>query len=128
VQPTGGPRPDLQAFFWLRAFSVLEVLSRPAHQRLTQTVETVEKPTFQKKISERWGETIKNQPVLWVSSQILAVFKPKVEDFFKDFLRKGFFDGFVRSANKRSTNRKENQRTDASGKWQNVVNKKLSVF
>ena len=38
MQPTGGIRPDLQAFFWLRAFPALEVLSRPAHQRLTQTV------------------------------------------------------------------------------------------
>jgi hypothetical protein len=24
VQPTGGIRPDLQAFFWLRVFSALE--------------------------------------------------------------------------------------------------------
>jgi hypothetical protein len=38
VQPTGGIRPDLQAFFWLRVFSALEAESTPAHQRLTQTV------------------------------------------------------------------------------------------
>jgi len=38
VQPTGGIRPDLQAFFWLRAFSCSRSESRPAHQRLTQTV------------------------------------------------------------------------------------------
>jgi hypothetical protein len=29
VQPTGGIRPDLQAFFWLRAFSALEANPRP---------------------------------------------------------------------------------------------------
>ena len=38
VQPTGGILRGLQAFFWLRAFSALGVLSRPTHQRLTQTV------------------------------------------------------------------------------------------
>jgi hypothetical protein len=38
VQPTGGIRPDLQAFFWLRAFSCSPAESQPAHQRLTQTV------------------------------------------------------------------------------------------
>jgi len=29
VQPTGGIRPDLQAFFWLRAFSALEANPSP---------------------------------------------------------------------------------------------------
>jgi hypothetical protein len=38
VQPTGGIRPDLQAFFWLRAFFCSQAESTPAHQRLTQTV------------------------------------------------------------------------------------------
>jgi hypothetical protein len=38
VQPTGGIRPDLRAFFWLRAFSCSRSESRPAHQRVTQTV------------------------------------------------------------------------------------------
>jgi hypothetical protein len=38
VQPTGGIRPDLQAFFSLRAFSCSPAESTPAHQRLTQTV------------------------------------------------------------------------------------------
>jgi hypothetical protein len=38
VQPTGGIRPDLQAFFWLRVFSCPQAESQPAHQRLTQTV------------------------------------------------------------------------------------------
>jgi len=40
VQPTGGTRPDLQAFFWLRAFSCSPAESQPAHQRLTHTVGT----------------------------------------------------------------------------------------
>jgi hypothetical protein len=38
VQPTGGILPRFQAFFWLRAFSCSRSESRPAHQRLTQTV------------------------------------------------------------------------------------------
>jgi len=29
VQPTGGIRPDLRAFFWLRVFSALEANPRP---------------------------------------------------------------------------------------------------
>jgi hypothetical protein len=38
VQPTGGILPHFRAFFWLRAFSCFRSESRPAHQRLTQTV------------------------------------------------------------------------------------------
>jgi hypothetical protein len=38
VQPTGGIRRDLWAFSTLEGNPALGVLSRPAHQRLTQTV------------------------------------------------------------------------------------------
>jgi hypothetical protein len=48
VQPTGGIRRDLQAFFWLRAFSCSQAESQPAHQRLTHTVRrTRNQVTFQ---------------------------------------------------------------------------------
>jgi hypothetical protein len=36
------------AAFWLRVFSTSQALSTPAHTQVTQTVETVEKVTFQK--------------------------------------------------------------------------------
>jgi hypothetical protein len=38
VRPTGGIRPDLQAFFYASGFSCSRSESHPAHQRLTQTV------------------------------------------------------------------------------------------
>jgi hypothetical protein len=38
VQPTGGIRPALQAFFLASGFSCSRSESTPAHQRLTQTV------------------------------------------------------------------------------------------
>jgi len=38
VHPTCGILRDLQAFFWLRAFSTSQTLSTPAHTRVTQTV------------------------------------------------------------------------------------------
>jgi len=41
VQRTGGILRDLQAFFWLQAFSAPKQFS--PHPPLTQTVETVEK-------------------------------------------------------------------------------------
>jgi len=38
VHPTCGILRDLQAFFWLWAFSTSQTLSTPAHTRVTQTV------------------------------------------------------------------------------------------
>ena len=38
VNPTGGSRRVFRQFPWLKAGSVKIALSRPAHQRVTQTV------------------------------------------------------------------------------------------
>jgi hypothetical protein len=38
VQRTVGILRDLQAFFWLRAFSTSQALSTPAHTQVTQTL------------------------------------------------------------------------------------------
>lgn len=43
VHPTGGTLRVFKHFAWLEVGSVKVALSRPAHQRVTQAVETVEK-------------------------------------------------------------------------------------
>ena len=43
VHPTSGSLRGLGAVFWLRVFSTSQILSTPAHLRVTQTVEAVEK-------------------------------------------------------------------------------------
>ena len=50
VHPTCGILRDLQAFFWLWAFSTSQTLSTPAHTRVTQTVRQPKSKT--KTISE----------------------------------------------------------------------------
>jgi len=61
VQRTAGIQCDLQAFSWLEVFSALRLLSAPAPRPpLTQTVETVEKVPFQKKILKSGTETLKS--------------------------------------------------------------------
>jgi chemotaxis protein CheY-P-specific phosphatase CheC len=44
----GGSLRVFKQFAWLEAGSVKAVLSRPTHQLVTHTVETVEKVSFQK--------------------------------------------------------------------------------
>ena len=43
VHPTGGSLRVFRHFVWLEVGSVKAALSRPAHQRVTPAVETVEK-------------------------------------------------------------------------------------
>ena len=42
MQPTSGSQRVLQAFSWLRLCSAKLALSRPAHQRVTQTVDSTQ--------------------------------------------------------------------------------------
>jgi len=59
VQPTGGIRPDLQAFFWLRVFPTSQTLSTPAHPRVTQTV------SWQNVIMSETGKASSRSIFLW---------------------------------------------------------------
>jgi hypothetical protein len=70
--------------------------STPAHLRVTQTVETVEKVPFQKLIFEKWDRNIEKRLVFYVPKNILAIFEPVVGDFCENFPSKGFFDSLVR--------------------------------
>ncbi|HLO33998.1 MAG TPA: hypothetical protein VK249_32940 [Anaerolineales bacterium] len=49
-------------------------LSRPAHQWVTPTVETVEKVPFQKMIFEKWDRNAEKRLVFGVPHNILATF------------------------------------------------------
>jgi hypothetical protein len=48
--------------------------SRPAHQRVTRAVETVEKVSFQKMIFEKWKRNAEKRLVLDVPHNISAIF------------------------------------------------------
>ena len=70
-------------------------LSRLAHQRVTHTVETVEKVPFRKLIFRKWDKNIEKRHVFCVPNNILAIFEPVVGDFCEDFSSKEFFDSLV---------------------------------
>ena len=96
MQPTSGTRRVFEASFWLCVFSGSQAESHPAHLRLTQTVETVEKVPFQKMIFEKWDRNAEKRLVFGVPHSILAIFKPVVGDFYEHFSNQGFFDSLVR--------------------------------
>jgi uncharacterized protein YutD len=84
------------SIFLASSFSCSQALSTPAHTQVTQTVETVEKVTFQKMIFEKWDRNTEKHLVFCVLSNILAIFEPVVGDFYEHFSNKGFFDSLVR--------------------------------
>jgi len=51
----------------------------------TQTVETVEKVPFKKMIIEKWDRNAEKYLVFCVLSNILAIFKPVVGEFYEHF-------------------------------------------
>jgi hypothetical protein len=72
------------------------VLSRPTHQWVTQTVETVEKATFQKLFLKSGKETLKSA-CFWVFfTTFWQFFSLLWEIFFEHFSNQGFFDSLVR--------------------------------
>jgi len=95
VHPTGGSRRVFRQFVWLGVGSVKMALSRPTHQRVTQTVETVEKVPFRKLIFGKWDKNIEKRLVFCVPNNILAIFEPVVGDSGEDFSIKEFFDSLV---------------------------------
>ena len=50
-----------------------------------QTVETVEKVPFKKMIIEKWDRNAEKYLVFCVLSNILAIFKPVVGEFYEHF-------------------------------------------
>jgi len=50
-----------------------------------RAIETVEKVPFQKMISEKWDRNTEKHLVFCVLSNILAIFKPVVGDFYEHF-------------------------------------------
>jgi len=58
VHRTGGICPDLQAFFWLRAFPTSQTFSTPAPPSLTQTVEIVDLTSIVRRVWEQRRQTI----------------------------------------------------------------------
>ena len=97
----GGSRRVFRRFVWLEADSGKVALSRPTHQRVTHTVETVEKVPFRKLIFGKWDKNIEKRLVFCVPNNILAIFEPVVGDFCEDFSSKEFFDSLVRRLNTR---------------------------
>ena len=81
MHPTLGSLARFQAFFYASAFSQADGVPPPAPARVTQTVETVEKVTFQKLIFEKWDRNIEKRIVLCLANNILAIFQPVVGDF-----------------------------------------------
>jgi hypothetical protein len=71
--------------------SVFETFPHPAHLRLTQAVETVEKVPFQKLVFEKWDRNIEKRLVFCLANNILAIFEPVVGDFLWEFSKPGFF-------------------------------------
>jgi hypothetical protein len=92
---TLGILPRFRAFSTLEQNPALEVLFTPAHPQVTRAVETVEKVTFQKIISEKWDRNAEKHLVFCVPSHILAIFEPVVGGFCENFSNKGFFDSLV---------------------------------
>jgi hypothetical protein len=77
--------------------------TKPAHQQVTQAVETVEKVPFRKLILGKWDKNIEKRLVFCVPNNILAILEPVVGDFCQDFSSKEFFDSLV-SRSRRKTN------------------------
>ena len=73
MHPTGGSRRVFGQFVWLEAGSGKAAFSRPTHQRVTLTVETVEKVPFQKMIFEKWERNAEKRLVLDVPHNISAI-------------------------------------------------------
>jgi hypothetical protein len=73
--------------FLLRVFPVPE---QNPHPPPMQTVETVEKITFQKLTFEKWGRNIEERLVFCVPNNILAIFEPVAEIFVRVF-KQGVF-------------------------------------
>ena len=71
--PTGGSLRVFKLFAWLGVDSDKIALSRPAHQRVTRAVETVEKVPFQKMIFEKWERNAEKRLVLDVPHNISAI-------------------------------------------------------
>jgi len=92
----GGSLRVFKQVAWLGVDSVKVALSHPAHQRVTQTVETVEKVPFRKLVFGKWDKNIEKRLVFCVPNNILAIFEPVVGDFCEDFSSKEFFDSLVR--------------------------------
>jgi len=71
-----------------------------------QTVETVEKVTFQKLFLKSGREMLKST-WFWVptpqSGNILVIFEPVVRDFYEHFSNQGFFDSLVSPLRQRKT-------------------------
>jgi hypothetical protein len=78
-------------------------LSRLAHQRVTQAVETVEKVPFRKLIFGKWDKNIEKCLVFCVPNNILAIFESVVGDFSEDFSSEELFDSLVGSWQGRAT-------------------------
>ena len=73
VHPTGGSLRVFKQVARPGAGSVKLALSRPAHQRVTRAVETVEKVPFQKMIFEKWERNAEKRLVLDVPHNISAI-------------------------------------------------------
>jgi hypothetical protein len=69
VQWIGGILRRFRAFFWLRAFSCSRSESRPAHQRLTQTVGT---PLAQQRKNEEYAALMQTE------LRILDLIRPQI--------------------------------------------------
>src|SRR5512134_1298006 len=95
MHPTSGTLRVFKLFAWLEVDSDKEAFSRPAHQQVTQTVETVERVPFRKLIFGKWDKNIEKRLVFCVPNNILAIFEPVVGDFCEDFSSKEFFDSLV---------------------------------
>ena len=59
------------------------------------TATNCRKSPFSKNFFEKWGRNIEKRLVFCVPNNILAIFKPSVGDFCKNFSNKGFFDSLV---------------------------------
>jgi hypothetical protein len=83
--------PPKWVYTWLKVGSVKAASSRPFHQRVTQTVETVEKVPFQKLMFEKWDRNIEKRLVFLCSNKILAIFERVVGDFLRELSKRGVF-------------------------------------
>jgi hypothetical protein len=95
VHPTSGILRHFRAFSTPEQNPAFGVLSTPAHLRVTQTVETVEKPFASKNREKISHFGLKNAEFLLEKTKNRAIF----DNFFPlcpvQFLRVDFFDSLV---------------------------------
>ncbi|MGA7605746.1 MAG: hypothetical protein WCA79_07485, partial [Anaerolineales bacterium] len=58
---------------------------------ITQTVEAVEKVSYQKLMFEKWDRNIEKRLVFLCSNKILAIFERVVGDFLRELSKRGVF-------------------------------------